>query len=71
MKKLLFAIAICGFVFTSCGNQTKPAAAEETTEATVEVENDTTKCCSAKTECATDTTATEEVVEEVVTEEEN
>lgn len=71
MKKLLFAIAICGFVFTSCGNKTKATASKEKacclkekTEATAELEKDSTKCCSAKAECTKDTTDTEVVAEE-------
>jgi hypothetical protein len=68
MKKLLFVIAICGFVFTSCGNQTKPAATEttEATEEVVEVATDSTKCCAAKDSLATEEVVVEEVAAEEV-----
>lgn len=70
MKKLLFAIAICGFVFTSCGNKTKAATEEKaccSTEKT-EVSADLKKGCengcphtaAAKTECCSKEKATEE-----------
>lgn len=82
MKKLLFAIAICGFVFTSCGNKTKTASddkaccSKEKTEATTEVKaacaKDSSKCCTAeeKAACTKDTTVAEAVTatEEVVKE---
>lgn len=57
MKKLLFAIAICGFVFTSCGNKTKATASDEKTETTVELKKDSSKCCAAKAECTKDSTS--------------
>jgi hypothetical protein len=70
MKKLLFAIAICGFVFTSCGNKTKAAASEEKaccpnakTEVVAEkaegCKTDCSKTCTAeaKAECTKDSTA--------------
>jgi len=65
MKKLLFAIAICGFALTSCGNKTKAASEEkaccskEKTEAAAELKKDSSKCCAAKAECTKDSTATE------------
>ena len=72
MKKLLFAIAICGFVFTSCGNKTKTASTEEKaccskekTEVVAEKEegckSDCSKGCThiAKPECTKDAATAE------------
>ena len=71
MKKLLFAIAICGFAFASCGNQTKKTASEEKAccpHAKQEVvaekkegcKSDCSKSCThaAKTECTKEKEAT-------------
>lgn len=55
MKKLLFAIAICGFVFTSCGNKTKAASTEEKACCP----HNKTEVVAEKKECCKDTTATE------------
>ena len=66
MKKLLFAIAICGFVLSSCGNKTKTASAEEKaccskvkTEASADLEKGCSKGCThgTKTECSKEATA--------------
>ncbi len=71
MKKLLFAIAISGFLFTSCGNKTKTAASEdkaccpaEKTEVVVKkaegCKSDCSTTCTseAKAECTKDAKAT-------------
>lgn len=54
MKKLLFALAICGFALTSCGNKTKAAAGEKACCPKVKTEvaaSEEKACCSkAKTE---------------------
>ncbi|MBI9058767.1 hypothetical protein L3049_16500 [Labilibaculum sp. DW002] len=70
MKKLLFAIAICGFVFTSCGNKTKAATEEkaccskEKTEVSADLKKDCEKGCThtaeAKKACCDGEKATTE-----------
>ncbi|WP_372756228.1 hypothetical protein [Labilibaculum sp.] len=43
MKKLLFTIAICGFVLTSCGDKTKTAASSEEKACCTEAAVDSTE----------------------------
>ncbi|GAB7087201.1 hypothetical protein [Marinifilum fragile] len=63
MKKLLFAIAICGFVLSSCGNKTKKEASSEKsccphskTEVVAEKKEECTGCThGTKTEATAET----------------
>ncbi|WP_421919887.1 hypothetical protein [Marinifilum sp.] len=66
MKKLLFVIAICGFVLSSCGNKTKTANSEdkaccckEKTETTADLKKGCANGCThgAKTECSAEASA--------------
>ncbi len=73
MKNLLFAIAISGFLFTSCGNKTKAATDEkaccskEKTEVAAEAKTDCSKGCphtdEAKKACCEGEKATTETTE--------
>lgn len=73
MKKLLFAIAICGFALTSCGNKTKATTSEDACcskdkqEVSAEVKSDSTCCTKTdSTTCTTvDSTATTKTAEAV------
>lgn len=71
MKKLLFALAICGFVMTSCGSKAnktaeeKACCSEETKEACCNA--DSTKLEEGNIEVAVDSTATVETVDSTAT----
>jgi hypothetical protein len=56
MKKLIFTVAICAFVLTSCGDKTKTAASADEKACCTEAVTDSTEIDSTEIEVVMDST---------------